>query len=90
VTMTSIARELPSGRTIDADDFRARMAQHFADAHHHRLRTVSQHELMRGGTPSADAPRTRVTRADAGRSPIGQPDPTPDTASLLAGHGAPV
>jgi lipoyl(octanoyl) transferase len=33
VTMTSIARELPPGRTIDPDDFRTRMADHYRDAH---------------------------------------------------------
>jgi lipoyl(octanoyl) transferase len=85
VAMTSIAGELPSGRVVDADDLRMRMAQHFADAHHRRLRTVSQDELTRGRTPRADALRTRATCADA--TP---PGPTPDTASRLAGHGAPV
>jgi lipoyl(octanoyl) transferase len=85
VAMTSIAGELPSGRAVDADDLRARMAQHFAAAHHRRLRTVSQHELMRGRTPRANALRTWATCADAA-----PPDPTPDTASLLAGHGASV
>lgn len=33
VTMTSIARELPPGRTIDPDGFRTRMAGHYRDAH---------------------------------------------------------
>jgi lipoyl(octanoyl) transferase len=33
VAMTSIARELPAGRTIDADGFRALMADRYRDAH---------------------------------------------------------
>jgi lipoyl(octanoyl) transferase len=33
VTMTSIARELPPGRTIDSDGFRTHMADHYRDAH---------------------------------------------------------
>jgi hypothetical protein len=31
--MTSIARELPPGRTIDPDGFRTRMADRYRDAH---------------------------------------------------------
>jgi lipoyl(octanoyl) transferase len=33
VTMTSIARELPSGRTVDPDGFRAHMEDRYRDAH---------------------------------------------------------
>jgi lipoyl(octanoyl) transferase len=33
VTMTSIARELPPGRTIDPEGFRAHMADRYRDAH---------------------------------------------------------
>ncbi|MGA8363220.1 MAG: lipoyl(octanoyl) transferase LipB [Solirubrobacteraceae bacterium] len=33
VTMTSIARELPPGRTVDSEGFRARMADRYRDAH---------------------------------------------------------
>ncbi|HEV3319908.1 MAG TPA: lipoyl(octanoyl) transferase LipB [Solirubrobacteraceae bacterium] len=51
VTMTSIARELPAGRTIDPDGFRARMADRFADAHRRRPRT---------GTACADAGRSLI------------------------------
>lgn len=65
VTMTSIARELPTGRTIDPDGFRARMAQRFADAYHRRPRPISQSELMRGRMPRADARRTQTACADA-------------------------
>jgi lipoyl(octanoyl) transferase len=90
VTMTSLARELPSGFTIDPDSFRARIARHFCAAHHRRPRPVSQRELMRGRTPRTNALRTRTTRADAGRSLIGQQNPTPDTATLVTTHGAPV
>jgi lipoyl(octanoyl) transferase len=100
VTMTSIARELPPGRTVDPDDFRAGMARHFCEAHDRRPRLVSRHELMRGRTPigdrrdlrsaSAHALGNSTTCEDAGRSLIGQPDPTPDTTSLLTHSGAPV
>jgi lipoyl(octanoyl) transferase len=90
VTMTSIARELPAGRTIDANYFCARMVQRFADVLHRRPRTVAPHDLLRGRTPRADDPRTQMTCADAGRSSIGRPDQAPDTANLSAGHGVPV
>ncbi len=33
VAMTSITRELPAGRTADAEDFRARMAECYREAH---------------------------------------------------------
>jgi lipoyl(octanoyl) transferase len=65
VAMTSLARELPPGRTVDADYFRARMAHHLADAHHRRLRTVSQHELTRGRIPIGDRRDLRSASADA-------------------------
>ncbi len=101
VTMTSIARELPSGRTIDQDAFRTRMARHFCDAHSRRPRPVSPHELgldspspqperMRGRTPRTNALGPPATREDAGRSSIGQQNPTTDTATLLTHSGAPV
>jgi len=45
VTMTSIARELPSGRTIDRDGFRERMAGHFCAAHRRRALIVSPERL---------------------------------------------
>jgi lipoyl(octanoyl) transferase len=83
VTMTSIARELPCGRIITPDSFRTRMADHFADAYHRCPRAVSRSELMRGRTPRADDRRTATTRPDAA-----QANPTPETASLPAGHGA--
>jgi lipoyl(octanoyl) transferase len=94
VTMTSIARELPSGRKVDPDDFRARMAHRFCDTHGRRPRLVSpdalgldtpspQPERMRGRTPRANALSTPATCADAA-----QPNPTPDTANLVTGHGA--
>ncbi len=41
VTMTSIAHELPPGRTIDPDYFRARMAHHFCAAHGRDERVVT-------------------------------------------------
>jgi lipoyl(octanoyl) transferase len=45
VTMTSIARELPRGRTVDPEDFRARMARHFCDVHRRRPRLVRRAQL---------------------------------------------
>jgi lipoyl(octanoyl) transferase len=112
VTMTSIAREPPSDRTIDPDGVRARVAHHFCDAHGLRPRLVSPHQLgidaaphagivapfgpptldtwppparVRGRTPRADARRTATACADATLA-----SPTPDTATLITGHGAPV
>ena len=86
VTMTSLAHELPSGRTVDPDEFRARIAHHFCAAHHRRSRLVSQSELMRGRTPRTNALRTPTACADATQPTI----PTPDTAPLVTAHGAPV
>jgi lipoyl(octanoyl) transferase len=45
VTMTSLARELPSGHTINPDVFRARMYRHFCAAHGHRPRLLSPRQL---------------------------------------------
>ncbi len=45
VTMTSLARELSPGRTVDLEDFRARMAEHFCAAHRRRPRIVSPEQL---------------------------------------------
>lgn len=96
VTMTSLARELPSDRTVDPDDFRTRVARHFCAAHSRRPRLVSPHELsldspspnpelMRGRTPRTHALGAPTTREDAA-----QPHPTPDTTTLVTAHGAPV
>lgn len=48
VTMTSIARELPPGRTIDPEDFRAHMAEQFCAAHRCRAQIVApeRHDVM--------------------------------------------
>ena len=87
VTMTSLARELPPGRTVDPDALRTRIAHHFCAAHHRRPRPVSQPELMRGRTPRTHALGVRPsTREDAAQPTI----PTPDTATLVTTHGAPV
>jgi lipoyl(octanoyl) transferase len=45
VTMTSIARELPDGRTIDSDGFRTSMAHHYCATHGRRPRLVSPEQL---------------------------------------------
>lgn len=45
VTMTSIARELPPGHTIDRDRFRERMATHFCSAHNGRPQTIGRERL---------------------------------------------
>ena len=98
VEMTSIARELPPGRTIDPDGFRARMAQRFAEAHDLCPRTVMQSELMRGRIPigdrrdlrsaSVDARGSWTTCADAGGSSIGQMSPLPLAARPVTTGGA--
>ncbi len=99
VTMTSLARELSPGHTIDPDDLRARMARRFCDAHRRYSQLVSperlgvlgldasppQPERLRGRTPRANARRTATSRADAT-----QASPTPDTATAVINHGAPV
>jgi lipoyl(octanoyl) transferase len=41
VTMTSLARELPPQRTLDAEVFRERMARCFCASHGRRMRTVT-------------------------------------------------
>ena len=41
VAMTSIARELPAGATVDGERFRAGMAEHFCRAHGRRVRLLS-------------------------------------------------
>jgi lipoyl(octanoyl) transferase len=51
VTMTSLARELPAGRTVDRDDFRARMSRHFCDAHGRRMRLVSPELVLSEAVP---------------------------------------
>jgi lipoyl(octanoyl) transferase len=45
VAMTSIAQETPGGDTLDADRFRACMAEHFCRAHDRGRRDVSPAEL---------------------------------------------
>ena len=97
VTMTSLARELPS-RTVDPDEFRTRIARHFCAAHDRSPRLVSPEELgLASPSPNDELPRGRTprtrtlgvpppTREDAAQSSI----PTPDTATLLTARGAPV
>ncbi len=91
VAMTSIARELPSGRAADLDRFRTRMAHHFCQAHGRRQRLVSPQLL------GIDAPATRdrTSRAHPRGASSSCADATqkhtiPDTASLVVSHGAPV
>src|SRR5271168_3045880 len=45
VVMTSIARETPAGYAIDADRFRASIAEHFCRAHDRKRRDISPAEL---------------------------------------------
>jgi lipoyl(octanoyl) transferase len=93
VTMTSIARELPSGHMIDPECFRASMAEHFCAAHGRTGRAVSPRELgidapsvgparMRGRTPRGGARGTSTPCADAPHQ-----SPAPDTATALTGPG---
>jgi lipoyl(octanoyl) transferase len=51
VTMTSLARELPADRTVDRDDFRARMSRHFCDAHVRRPTSVSPELVLSEAVP---------------------------------------
>jgi lipoyl(octanoyl) transferase len=46
VTMTSIADELPSARTLDPDDFRKLMSGHFCDAHRRHPVHVSPEQVL--------------------------------------------
>ena len=96
VQMTSLARELAPGRTIDPDELRARVAQRFCEAHDRRHPALVSPEQLglldldrpnheRGRTPRAHPLGDPTTRPDAA-----QDNPTPDTASILTGHGAPV
>jgi lipoyl(octanoyl) transferase len=73
VTMTSIARELPSGRTPDPDAFRTRMTHHFCAAHGRRPRLVSPEQLgldavTREPQPTLDA-RAQHPAPMRGRTP---------------------
>jgi lipoyl(octanoyl) transferase len=52
VTMTSLARELPPGRALDPDEFRARMSHHFCAAHHRRPRVVSSERVLPEAIPA--------------------------------------
>ena len=95
VEMTSLARELAPGRTVDPDELRAGIAQRFCEAHdvHHpalvspeqlgldALETHSDRE--RGRMPRANPLVTETTRQDAAQGHL-----TPDTATLLTDHGA--
>lgn len=49
VTMTSIARELPPGRTVDPSGFRERMAAHFCAAYRRRAQIVAPERLDLAG-----------------------------------------
>jgi lipoyl(octanoyl) transferase len=94
VRMTSIARELPPGRAIDPEGFRARMAHHFAAVHHHRPRTVSQDELTRGRVPIGDRGDLRSASADAlgdetGCADAPQEDPRTDAPTPVPAQGVP-
>ncbi len=80
VRMTSLARELPRGRAIDAERFRTRVAQRFAEAHSLRLRPVAQSELLRDMTPRVDARRTRTACEDAEQMPTIPFTPNPVSA----------
>ncbi len=77
VAMTSIARELPAGGTVDADGFRTRMAQCFADVHGLRLQTVSRSELMRGRIPIGDRRDLRSASTHARTACVDAPQMSP-------------
>jgi lipoyl(octanoyl) transferase len=75
VTMTSLSRELPRGRTPDPDAFRARLAHHFCAAHDRLPRPVSPEQLgleaaPREPRPTLDA-RAQHPAPVRGRIPIG-------------------
>jgi lipoyl(octanoyl) transferase len=59
VTMTSLARELPRARAIDADGFRARMTSCFCAAHGRAARHVAAPEL---GLAAALRPAAKLRR----------------------------
>jgi lipoyl(octanoyl) transferase len=77
VAMTSLARELPPGRELDAERFRARVAGEFCSAHRRRPLAVDACVLQatptsapppartRGGMPRASHRRAATARADA-------------------------
>jgi lipoyl(octanoyl) transferase len=94
VRMTSIARELPPGRTVDPEGFRARMAHHFVAVHRRRPRTVSQDELTRGRIPIGDRRDLRSASADAlgdetGCADAPQEDPRTDGPTPVPAQGVP-
>jgi lipoyl(octanoyl) transferase len=66
VTMTSLARELPGGREVDASGFRARMAICFCEAHARDARPAAAQELGLGASPQpAVQMQGRIPRAGA-------------------------
>jgi lipoyl(octanoyl) transferase len=65
VAMTSLARELPAGRRLDAARFRSRVGNHFAAVHGRRPRAVAS-AALRSARAAAPTPGTR--RRDAAGS----------------------
>jgi lipoyl(octanoyl) transferase len=70
VTMTSLERELPPGREIDADGFRASMTSCFCAAHRRPARHVAAAELGLAAAPRPAAQlRRRAPRAHTAAAP---------------------
>ena len=63
VTMTSLARELPRARGIDADGFRARMTSCFCAAHGRAARHVAPGARLAAALRPAAKLRRRAPRA---------------------------
>jgi lipoyl(octanoyl) transferase len=74
VAMTSLARELPAGRGLDAARFSARVAEHFCAVHGRRPRAVGAAALRSARAPSAT--RGRLPRASDGRAGPARADET--------------
>jgi lipoyl(octanoyl) transferase len=92
VTMTSIARELPSGHVLDPDGFRARMSRHFCAVHSRRPRNVSPRELGIDISPQPDQPAPVASSSHPapmrGRTPRAH-GPRTSTARADAPHESP-
>jgi lipoate-protein ligase B len=95
VQMTSLAQELPPGRTVDPDAFRERVARCFCDAHERRMKIVAPADLGLDA-PAPSLPSTRDTtsrprplRPPSTRADATLEDPRSDAPTGVPLHGAP-
>jgi lipoate-protein ligase B len=90
VQMTSLAQELPPGRTVDSDAFRERVARCFCDAHGRQMKIVAPADLgLHPPAPSLPSTRDTTSRPRPLRAPTTRADATPENAHWDAPTGVP-